>query len=43
MRSKEMDLEVPSGIYESTPKNGSIQRPALGNVSIEQQLSAFND
>ncbi len=36
-------MKKPSGIYESTPdKSGSIQRPALGNISIEQLLTAFN-
>jgi hypothetical protein len=38
-----LEMKKPSGIYESTPdKSGSILRPALGNVSIEQLLSAFN-
>ena len=36
-------LEMPDGIYESTSdKSDSIHRPASGDLSIEQLLTAFN-
>ncbi len=35
-------LEMPNGIYESTPdKSDSIHRPALGELSVEQMLTSF--